>query len=85
VEKAEYVKIWGETIAVKAKIYSLGGFSAHAGQSDLLKWFSVIAPSTPRVVLIHGEDKARTALKEKLQKEFGITAEIPGLGETIHL
>jgi len=85
VDGAEYVKIWGETIAVKAKIYSLGGFSAHAGQRDLLKWFSAIAPSKPKVVLIHGEDKARAALAEKMKQEFGLTAELPEFGETITL
>lgn len=85
VEGAEYVKIWGETIVVKAKIYSLGGFSAHAGQSDLLKWFSVIAPSKPRVVLIHGEDKARSVLAEKLKQEFGVKAEVPGYGKTVQV
>ena len=85
VEGADYVNIFGETIAVKAKIYSLGGFSAHAGQSDLLKWFSAIAPSKPKVILIHGEDKARTALAEKLQQQFGVKAEIPAYGETVQV
>jgi len=85
VEGAGFVKIWGETIAVKAKIYSLGGFSAHAGQSDLLTWFSAIAPSRPKVILIHGEEKAREALKAKLGQEFSIRAETPGLRETIEL
>lgn len=83
VDGAPFVKIWGETIAVKAKIYSLGGFSAHAGQSDLLQWFSAIAPSKPKVVLIHGEDKARKALADKLKTDFGIKAELPAYGETI--
>lgn len=40
---------------------SLGGFGAHAGQTDLLRWFSAIAPSKPRVVLTHGEDKKRAS------------------------
>jgi len=85
VEGAPFVKIWGESIAVKAKIYSLGGFSAHAGQTDLLRWFSAIAPSNPRVVLVHGEDKARAALAEKLLRQFGVKAEIPGYGEEIQI
>lgn len=85
VDGAGFVKIWGETIAVKAKIYSLGGFSAHAGQTDLLKWFGAIAPSRPKVVLVHGEDKARAALAGKLKQEYGVTAEIPGYGEIIEI
>ena len=54
--------IFGETIAVKAHIHTLGGFSAHAGQTDLLKWFEVIAPVKPRVILTHGENGPRTTL-----------------------
>src|SRR6185436_8090330 len=56
VDGEKEVKIFGETIAVKATIHTLGGFSAHAGQTDLMRWFDVIAPSKPRVVLTHGED-----------------------------
>jgi len=38
-------------IAVKATIHTLDGNTAHAGQTDLMRWFDVIAPSKPRVVL----------------------------------
>ncbi len=37
VEGAKKVKVMGETISVKAKVSALGGFSAHGGQSDLLR------------------------------------------------
>src|SRR5262245_33148075 len=56
VDGAEQVKIHGQKIVVKAKVHTLSGFSAHAGQTDLLEWFSAIAASRPRVVLTHGED-----------------------------
>jgi metallo-beta-lactamase family protein len=47
------VKIHGEEIAVKAKIYTIGGFSAHADQDDLLRW---LAPtSKANIYMIHGE------------------------------
>ncbi len=62
VEGDQFVRIFGEKIAVKAKIHTLGGFSAHAGQTDLLAWFNVIAPSRPRVVLTHGENGPRGIL-----------------------
>jgi metallo-beta-lactamase family protein len=45
VDGEKMVKIFGEKIAVKAQVHTLGGFSAHAGQTDLLNWFSAIAPS----------------------------------------
>ena len=50
VEGADLVRIHGEKVAVAAEVHTLGGFSAHAGQTDLLNWFSAIAPSKPRVI-----------------------------------
>ena len=77
IEGRNPVTIFGETIAVNATIRSLGGFSAHAGQSELLNWFSSLAPARPRLTLIHGEDRARKPLARKIQERFGITAELP--------
>src|SRR6187551_2357776 len=82
VDGKKEVKIFGETVAVKAKIHTLGGFSAHAGQTDLLHWFSVIAPSKPRVILTHGEDDQRAELARIIQKRFGLTSKSPAMGET---
>jgi len=75
----------GETIAVRAKVHTLGGFSAHAGQSDLLKWFEAIAPSRPQVVLIHGEDGPRLALAKLIQQRHGLTAFVPKQGDAVEL
>jgi metallo-beta-lactamase family protein len=77
------VSIFGEKIVVKAKVHTLGGFSAHAGQTDLLTWFSAIAPSKPRVVLTHGEDEPRQILAQKIQQRFKLKAALPRMGETI--
>ena len=83
VDGKKEVKIFGETVAVEAKIHTLGGFSAHAGQTDLLHWFSVIAPSKPRVILTHGEDDQRAALAKMIQQRHRLTSKLPKLGEVI--
>jgi metallo-beta-lactamase family protein len=83
VEGAESVKIFGDKIAVRAKVHTLGGFSAHAGQADLLAWFGAIAGSKPRVCLTHGEDEPRKALRRELLKRHGLEAHLPAIGETI--
>jgi metallo-beta-lactamase family protein len=83
VDGAKAVTIFGETIAVKASIHTLGGFSAHAGQTDLLSWFSVLAPAKPRVVLTHGEDPQRAALAALIAKRHGLEAALPALGEAV--
>jgi metallo-beta-lactamase family protein len=85
VEGEPSVRIYGEEIAVKAKIFKLGGFSAHAGQTQLLQWFSAMAPSHPKVVLVHGEDDARRALAQKIQSDFGLKAVIPEMGDVIEV
>ena len=85
VEGIKTVKIFGEPIAVRAGIHTLGGFSAHAGRSDLLKWFSAMAGSKPRVVVCHGEDKARNALAGLLRERYGVETELPMLGESVTL
>ena len=54
VDGAKTVMIFGEEIAVNAKIYTIGGFSAHAGQIELLAWHQ--ATNKPRTTyLVHGE------------------------------
>ena len=85
VEGAREVSIFGEKIAVKAGIHTLGGFSAHAGQTDLLTWFSSLSEARPRVYLTHGEDAARTALAGKIRERFGLESRMPGLREVIEL
>jgi metallo-beta-lactamase family protein len=81
----KFVRIHGEKIAVRAKIHTLGGFSAHAGQTDLLNWFSVIAPSKPRVVVAHGEDGPRQVLARLIQQRHGLKPVLPMLGDVIEL
>jgi len=85
VDGATEVKIFGETIAVKTKIQTLGGFSAHAGQTDLLHWFNVIAPGKPRVILTHGEDGQRAVLAKMIQQKFRLPSQSPAMGEVIEL
>jgi metallo-beta-lactamase family protein len=85
VEGAKVVMIHGEKIAVRAKVHTLGGFSAHAGQTDLLKWFSALAPSKPRVVVIHGEDEPRAVLAKLIQQRFHLPSQLPKIGDVIEL
>ena len=83
VQRQQVVKIFGEPIRVAAKVHTLGGLSGHAGQTDLLRWFDAIAPSRPRVVLTHGEDKARQALARAIAARHGIETELPDLFEVV--
>ncbi len=85
-EGARNVQIFGDRIRVRATVRGLGGFSAHAGQTDLLNWLGCLAPHRPRVVLTHGEDqKGRGPLAAKIAERFKLPAECPQFGAVIEL
>jgi len=79
VDGREYVRIHGESIKVAARVHTLGGFSAHGDQQDLLRWHDAI-PGRPPVWLVHGESQAAAGLREALQAN-GVRAHVavPGL------
>ncbi len=85
VERRPVVRIFGEEISVQASIHSLGGFSAHAGQTDLLKWFECVAHAKPRVALTHGEAKPREALAKLIEQRHGLQPQLPMFGEVLEL
>jgi metallo-beta-lactamase family protein len=85
VDGTKTVRIFGETIAVKAQVHLLGGLSAHAGQTDLLRWFDVVSGSKPKVVLSHGEDKGRKPLAELISTRYGLIPVLPEFGDEIVL
>ncbi|MHB1305710.1 MAG: MBL fold metallo-hydrolase [Limisphaerales bacterium] len=83
VEGTDQVKIFGETVAVRGAVRTLGGLSAHAGQRDLLEWFSCMASSRPKVWLTHGEVRGREGLASVLRGRHQIECALPGLNETV--
>jgi metallo-beta-lactamase family protein len=85
VEGEKLVSIHGEKIAVKARVHTMGGFSAHAGQTDLLTWFSALAPAKPRVILTHGEEAPRAALAKKIQQRFRLASKSPAMMDSVEL
>ncbi len=82
VDGAPRVKLFSEEYVVKAGIETLGGLSAHAGQSGLVEWIGHFQPQ-PRTVLVHGESRAQDALREKLWQAHGLKAEVPARGQSI--
>jgi metallo-beta-lactamase family protein len=84
VEGAPQVRLWNETIRVAARVHTIGGLSAHAGQADLLRWYGGFR-SRPPVCLVHGEAPALQGLADALGRDFGIRARIPRSGESIEL
>lgn len=85
VEGQKSVKIFGIPVSVLATIHTLNGFSGHADQGELLKWFSTLAPTKPKVLLTHGEDRGRSELARLIQQRFKLTPSLPRQGEVIEI
>jgi metallo-beta-lactamase family protein len=80
---AKEVRISGRKVPVRARTHVFSGLSGHAGQSDLLNWVGSLASSRPRIILTHGEDGPRGALRARIQERFGLTAELGAYRETL--
>jgi len=84
VEGVPQVRLWNDAIRVAARVHTIGGLSAHAGQADLLRWYGNFR-SRPPVCLVHGEAQALHGLADALERDFGLRARIPAIGESIEL
>ena len=83
VDGREVVRIHGEPIKVAARVHTLGGFSAHGDQQDLLRWYGSI-PGRPPVWLVHGEASAAEGLRDAL-RAGGTRAEVAQPGVVLDL
>ncbi|MCC8161762.1 MAG: MBL fold metallo-hydrolase [Lachnospiraceae bacterium] len=84
-EGAERVKLFGETIEVKAEIRNLEGISGHADRNGLLKWASAFSPAPKMVFVVHGDDEVCEHFAESLNKEYGLAACAPFSGAIFDL
>ncbi|RME07143.1 MAG: MBL fold metallo-hydrolase [Anaerolineae bacterium] len=71
-ERAEEVKIFGKVYKRKAEVATIGGLSAHAGQSLLVEYAAAVKERVKKVFLVHGEARGALPLMERL-KEIGIS------------
>ncbi len=85
VEGRKTVKIFREDVAVNARVFTIGGFSSHADQKDLLDWVGNFKDSKPKVFAIHGEPESSKALADKIRESFGLETHVPKWKETLFL
>ncbi len=73
---APEVRIFGETVAIRAQIATLEQFSDHADTPELLEWLHTF-PSKPGVTyLVHGEPAASSQLRDAMTKELGWNVQV---------
>lgn len=85
VDGAEKVKIFGEEIAVNARIEYIEGYSGHADQEWLLNFIYSFINKPKHIFLVHGEEDAQEVLKQKIEESAEIHVTIPDFGETFEL
>lgn len=80
VDGAQNVRLFGEEIPVRAHIYTINGFSAHADRDELLAWHR--HSHAPRTFLVHGEEAVMQQFASKLENT---QVEMPAFGQTYDL
>ena len=73
IDGATEVKLFGETVLVKAEIHNLEGFSGHADQAGLLDWLSGFQKIPKKIFLVHGEEQSKIDFAKKVQEELGLS------------
>jgi metallo-beta-lactamase family protein len=87
VEKRTKVKIYGVERDRRCEVQVLNGFSAHAGQDELIGFVHDIRKrgGVGRVALVHGEPAPQRTLQEKLTVMGQENITIPAQGEVMEL
>ncbi|MEI6286410.1 MAG: MBL fold metallo-hydrolase [Bacillota bacterium] len=84
-EGAKLVKIVGEEIVVKAKIFNFEGFSAHADRDELLDWLKHFEQPPTNVFVMHGEPEVATQFAKDITELLGYAAMAPDLGDSANI
>lgn len=84
VDGARHIRLWGETVQVKAHVHTIGGLSAHADQDGLVDWYRSIG-GRPAVALVHGEPEAMELLEMRIRQETGAPVMRPAFAQRIDL
>lgn len=82
---AEYIKLFGEEIAVKAEIATMPDMSSHADQKGLLDWISAYEKKPEWVFLVHGDDDSMKTLAQLITDKTGDTVDCPYSGSIFDL
>lgn len=85
VNGAKKVKIFGEEIAVNARIEYIEGYSGHADQEGLMNFIYSFRNKPKQIFLVHGEEESQEVLEQKIQDETGLPVIIAQYGETYDL
>jgi metallo-beta-lactamase family protein len=81
VDGAKSVRIFGEDVAVRSRIWTINGFSSHADQPILLDWLGKAQPR--QVFLVHGEPASLEGFRKEIRSTLSIDPHVAVWKETV--
>ena len=85
VDGAKTIRLFGEDISIEARVFTINGFSAHAGQDQLLDWLGHFQNKKMKIFLVHGELAVQEKLAALIKERYGFAVDIPEYLEEIEL
>jgi len=82
---ADRIKMYGSYLPVRAKVQNLSMLSAHADQSELLRWAGGFKSAPRTVFVVHGEPQGADALRHALEEDLRWNCVVPDHGQTVTL
>jgi metallo-beta-lactamase family protein len=76
-EGAPEIRVLGRTIAVRAKVTKINGFSGHADRKGLARWLDGFKSPPRRLFVTHGDAEVAANMAERIRRERGWTVELP--------
>ncbi|HEY7556478.1 MAG TPA: MBL fold metallo-hydrolase [Candidatus Binatia bacterium] len=73
---AKEIKMLGQVVPVRAQVKMLDGFSAHADQSEILRWLGTFQKAPRKTYIVHGEPAAASALAGVIRERLKWPVEI---------
>ncbi|GAA0841380.1 MBL fold metallo-hydrolase [Marinobacter szutsaonensis] len=75
-----WVELEGERYDIRARVHQVGGYSAHAGKGDLLRFVEGIPVAPREIRVVHGDAGAKVAFRALLEERFDSRVLIPAPG-----
>ncbi|HPP05078.1 MAG TPA: MBL fold metallo-hydrolase [Spirochaetota bacterium] len=85
IEGAKIVNILGDSVKVNAKVFTIGGLSAHADVKELLAWLRFYISSKPQIFIVHSEEEVAESFSFIIEEKFNLKPIIPDIGDEINI
>jgi metallo-beta-lactamase family protein len=85
VDGSKSVRIYGDDVPVAARIYTIGGLSAHADRAALLDWLGHFSRAPKKTFVVHGEATTALDFADIVRERFGWKVEVPARRDSVEI